>query len=365
MSSVVVRPNFEADRARGFRSAREFFGAIMADPRGDRDERLRSLRAPQAALGSDENAEYGDPQGGYLVPAEFSPAELGVSPLDPTAGRMTELPMKHRLLHVPARVDKDHATSVSGGLRVYRLQEATERTSSRGEYERVTLEANTLVGLTYATDELVADSAPAIAEVLGRGFRDETTATLVRERLFGTGVGECGGALHAGNPSLITVAKESGQAADTIVFNNAAKMAERCWNYESAVWIANPECRRQLVSCQLVVGTDNAPLGYDFARGADGERDRLLGRPIFYSEEMKQLGDLGDLGLVVWSEYLNGFRSHEYVVSIHTRFVAGESAFRFSTRIDGRPWWRSALTPRNRTGSYTISPFVTLAERAS
>ena len=44
----------------------------------------------------------------------------------------------------------------------------------------------------------------------------------------------------------VSIAKESGQAADTIVSANVIKIAARCWGLNQAVWLANHDCRPQL-----------------------------------------------------------------------------------------------------------------------
>jgi len=88
-----------------------------------------------------------------------------------------------------------------------------------------------------------------------------------------------------------------------------------------------------------------------------------MGRPIFFSEFASTLGDVGDLMLVNWSEYLIGnYKAARSESSVHVRFVEHEQAFKFYKRIDGRGWWRAALTPKKSTA--TMSPFVTLAARA-
>lgn len=47
---------------------------------------------------------------------------------------------------------------------------------------------------------------------------------------------------------------------------------------------------------------------------------------------------------------------------MHLRFDYDEAAFRLVFRLDGQPWWASALTPYQ--GSAAQSCFVTLAGRA-
>ena len=48
--------------------------------------------------------------------------------------------------------------------------------------------------------------------------------------------------------------------------------------------------------------------------------------------------------------------------AIHLWFDQGMTAFRFIIRIAGQPWWSKVTTSNN--GTFTQSPFVTLAARA-
>jgi HK97 family phage major capsid protein len=163
--------------------------------------------------------------------------------------------------------------------------------------------------------------------------------------------------------SLIVVAKESGQAADTIVAENVINMRARCWGYRRAVWIANPDAVPQLMKLVIVAGTGGTQIPvWRPGNDENGVPDMLLGRPLYYSERCSALGDEGDIVLANWSQYLDGqYRPMDGVSSIHVRWQANESAFRFILRNDGSPWWRSPLTPRR--SSVTLSPFVTLAAR--
>ena len=161
-------------------------------------------------------------------------------------------------------------------------------------------------------------------------------------------------------PALISVAKEAAQPADTIVTENIDNMAARCWRYSSAVWLANHDTRPQLRGLVRVIGTAGSVISY-FQNNPQGV-ETLDGRPIFFTEFAQTLGDLGDIVLGNWSEYLEGtYQTPRQDESIHVRFVALERAFRFYRRNDGQWWWRSALTPKRGA---TLSPAVTLAERA-
>ena len=87
--------------------------------------------------------------------------------------------------------------------------------------------------------------------------------------------------------------------------------------------------------------------------------NRILGRPVFFSESAETLGTAGDICLVNWSQYLEGlYQPLQSAESMHVRFVNHERAFKFWLRNAGAPWWRAALTPRE--SATTLSPIVTL-----
>lgn len=354
--NVINRP----DEMRGFRNQGEFLECVLAAGRGGRvDNRLKPLDITNAA-GADEMQTGNDAYGGFLVPEGMLPGWLRVEPEpDPMMGRITNVPMETPTVKVPARVDKDHSTSVSGGLTVTRRVETQGGSSSRMKLEQVRLEASSLFGLSYVTEELLSDSPRTIAAILSQGFRDQFQSHLIDERINGTGAGEFLGVLNS--PSLVSVAKESAQAADTINGTNILKMRARCWSYGRAIWLANIDTYVQIAKAH-VAGTNGDVFLFNPSRGVDVP-DTLLGRPIFFTEYVKTLGDKGDLILFVGSEYLEGvYQPLQSAESVHVRFEQHERTFKFQLRNAGAPWWRSALTPKN--GTSTLSPFVTLDERA-
>lgn len=345
------------DPMKGFKSPKEFFTAVASATRsGLMDDRLKPLKA---TVGSDEHSTQDDAYGGFLVPEAMLPEFLRTDPEpDPMLGRLTNVPMNSPIVNLNARVDKNHTSSVSGGLTVSRTMETGSSTSSRMQFEKVRLEAYSLFGLTYATEELIADSPMTIAALLQQGFRDEFTSHMIDERLNGTGVGEHMGIMKS--DCLITVSEDSSQAADTITATNVINMRSRCWGYQNAVWLANHDCMPQLMQLALVSGSATISM-YQPSLQED-HPDMLLGRPIFYTEYCQTLGDSGDLVLGNWTQYLEGlYQPLQSAESVHVRFLNNERAFRLSLRNAGAPWWRSALTPKN--SSSTLSPFVVLEAR--
>lgn len=350
-------PAFQEDPNKGFKNSQEFFRSILSSAYAGRveDERLRYL----STAGSDEAGRYADPYGGFLVPEGFSPNLKALAAEgDPTAGRTTSVPMSSPKVTIPARTDKDHSSSVSGGLVVYRRSETQDVTATRMTMEQVKLESTPLMGLSYATEELLRDSAISFTALLESGFRDEFASKILYEKIHGTGAGTMEGVINT--PCAISVTKETGQAADTIVYENLVKMRSRCWRYSDAIWLYNHDALPQLMQLYMPIGTAGAAMWQSSAR--EGEPDMLFGRPAFATEYCETVGTCGDIILGVWSEYLEGTRRPlESAESVHVRFENNERTFRFTMENDGRVWWRSALTPKVSTT--TLSPFVMLGDR--
>lgn len=347
----------EDDPAHGYRTPREFFLDVLEAGVNHRiADRLRTLRA----AGSDEQAGYTGGYGGFLVPTAFMPNLMQVAAeADFISGRTFKVPMQAPKVEIEACVDKTHTNSVTGGLRFYRREEAAAIVASRTVFEKITLHANSLAGLAFATNEILTDSPLSFAAILEQKFKTEYASHMLHERIWGTGVGECEGVMNS--PALVTIAKEDAQTADTINYTNILKMRARVWGYNDAVWLANQDTIPQLGILSLAVGTGGGPVWMPSA--VTDKPDMLLGRPIIFTEYCDTLGDLGDILCVNWTQYLDGlYEGLTGAESMHVRFAENESAFRFTSRNDGRCWWRSALTPKNSTN--TLSPFVALAARA-
>lgn len=351
--NITIHERFQDDPMFGFKNARHFLQSVIEAGRGKRaPDNLRALTA-----GSDEQGGYSDAYGGYFVPEQIVAGLKVTTPEgDPTVGRTQDVPMNAPVVRMNARVDRNHSSSVSGGLRVYRRAETDTIAASRMQFEQVTLEANELMGIAYATNEILNDSVISLTAILERGFRDEFSAKVIREKISGTGTGQFMGVLIS--DALITVAKESMQAADTINFMNLLKMRARAWGYGNAIWLYNHDALVQLATIKDDMGN---LIWLPSAR--DGEPDRILGRPAIGTDWLPTLGDLGDILLCNWGEYLEGtYQGIQNASSVHVRFVEHETAFKFWLRNAGAPWWRTAFTPPIST--VTRSPYVALAARA-
>lgn len=322
-------------------------------------------RAPRAAVGSDEQGNYADPYGGFsVVTSRIAPRPVIGFEGDPTESRVERIPMATPSIEMEAAVDKDHTTSVSGGLTISRRPETAAMSSSRQKGEMITMKATGSYGLSFVTEELLADSPISWIARLSAGFNQQWAAFALNERLRGAGGAERLGVLtaldSAGLGPTLTIAKESGQAADSFVYQNVIKMRAQCWGYSQAIWLANHDCYPQLAVLSIPVGV-GGQLVYQQSLTED-RPDMLLGRPIFYTEYASTVGDVGDLILGNWSQYMDGeYQPIQGAESIHVRFLNNERALRFTKRDCGAPSWRVPLTPNKSTNK--LSPFVVLAAR--
>jgi len=247
-----------------------------------------------------------------------------------------------------------------GGIRFYWASEGEEKTGSKPAFERQRLELHKAIGLVYATDELLADASALGAWVM-KNLPEELRFGIEDSMVNGTGAGQPQGIVGAN--CTVSITKEVGQAADTIVAENIMNMWARRWTRASDyVWLVNQDTGPQLWQMSLAVGTGGA-IVYMPPGGLSGvPYATLYGRPVIETEYCETVGTVGDIILVSWDEYQmiekGGMQSAS---SIHVRFIHDEQVFRFVTRIDGQPKWSAPLTPFK--GTNTVSPIVTLASR--
>lgn len=325
---------------------------------GRPDMRLLPLQIG-AAAGADEQSGATQQYGGFTVPVGFTARLLMLEAEDDPTQGVTEIPMAQSTIQIPARVDKNHSSSVAGGITASWRPETLAIPSSRVEMERISLTANSLGALAFVSEELLEDSAISWAALLESAFRDSITDAIIRARISGVGTGRPLGILNS--PALIS-ADTTSQTTGTITGANIVAMRQRSWRYSRAIWLANHDCYSQLVQAHLPLTNASVPL-FNPARGVDAP-DTLLGRPIIFTEYASSLSTVGDIMLVTWSEYLVGnYKGVNMAESLHVRFENNERALRATLRQGGEPWWRSALTPVNSTE--TLSPYVALATRTT
>jgi HK97 family phage major capsid protein len=339
---------------RGFANAADFGRAVMAacNPSGGvMDERLKVMGAPTNFHRETSSAD------GYMVPPAIRDTIwraifdqegsilASVSP-EPTASNTVQL-------------YRDESTPwAATGIQANWSNEGAQFTSSRLQTEASNVVLHKLHAFVLGSDELIAD-APRLNARLTTGAAQailhEADAAIVN----GSGVGRPLGWTASG--AAVSVAKESGQAAATVVAANVAKMYSRCLLGPNAFWLVNQDVLPQLLTMTLGDNSVWVPPASGFANAPGGF---LFGRPIRFSEHCATLGTLNDIQLVNPDGYYAAVRESgiKFAQSMHLYFDYDVEAFRWTFRLGGQPYMAAPQSPKN--GSATKSHFVALATRA-
>lgn len=357
----------------GFRSLGEFASAVhnACTLNGPVDSRL----VRNDASGANETTGA---DGGYLVPPDYAAGVIDLiqdqSVLLPQARRVTIA--GNRLIEaylVESKRDDGHR---HGGVLAYWKGEAQQYKASKPTFGERTTQLDKLTAICPVTEELLMDE-PAIESTLDTKVAQEFAWKADAAIFNGSGSGSMplGMVMPTTNTALVTVDKESGQAAGTVNVQNILKM----WNRmpaqcrANAKWYINQDLELQLM--QLMMGTDTVATSDSgvtvsfggplwLPAGAYGnENGKLLGRDVIPLEQAAAVGAVGDIAFLDATQYLIVERAGiNKQTSMHMYFDTDEVAFKFSWRVGGRPDWMTAITGANST--IARSPYVALAARA-
>lgn len=343
----------------GWRTFGEFAAAVRPASvnGGSVDPRL-----VQAAAATTYSSEGVGADGGFAVPPDFRATIMEkVMGEESLISRTDQLITSSNSITFP----KDETTpwDASGGLQAYWDGENTAITQSKVALKEHTLRLNKLTALVPVTEELMED-APALDAYLRRRVPEKFDHKINLAIVQGTGAGQPTGILNS--PSLVSVAKESGQAADTILMENIVNMWSRMYApcRSRGIWIINQDIEPQLLTMGFPSTSSQIPV-YMPANNLSGSPfATILGRPVIATEATETLGDKGDIIFADMTQYLTAIKGGgvRTDVSIHLFFDADVAAYRFIFRVAGEPWWNSAISKRD--GSNTLSWAVTLDERA-
>ncbi len=359
ISTIVVGTDLAAEKP--FSSFAEQLGAIVqaGSPGGVVDPRLKV----GAVAGSSEKVAS---DGGFLVQQDYS-SEIIKRTYDigEISSRVRRVPIGANSNGLKVNAIKETSRvngSRYGGLNMYWEGEGDAATASKPKFRQMELKLKKLIGMMYATDELLQD-ATAFNAIATEAFAEETNFMVEAAIFEGNGAGQPLGVVNS--PSLVVVSKESAQAADTINSANILKMWSRMWgrSRRNAVWLINQDIEPQLFSMTLATGSSSGQAVYMPPNGlSDSPYATLMGRPVIPVEHAATLGDQGDIGLYDFSQYLMIDKgAPQQAVSMHVRFIYDEAAFRITYRCDGQPIWEAPLTPKK--GTNTQSPFIQLEAR--
>lgn len=358
-------PAAPKDTARhNFLNLGEFAISVRSHALGVENEGVKKLVNAATTYGN----EGAGADGGFLVPPDFSTAIWKkVEAEENLMSRCVELTPEGNSMFIP----KDETTPWgSSGIRVYWEPEAAAATASKGAFEGSTQRLYKLTALAPASDEMLEDAPGYTSWLMAKvpGLMSHKINTAI---VSGTGAGQPLGILNS--PSLVSVAKETSQPADTVWMANVNKMWSRMyapWR-RNAVWLINQDVEPSLEgmafqamgSSSMLPSAASTPIYMPPGGLSEAPYGRLKGRPVIPLQAAKTVGDQGDIMLVDLQQYFilrkaAGMRSD---TSIHLYFDQSVTAFRFVFRINGQPAWSSAISPEN--GTNTLSWAVALDAR--
>jgi len=359
---------FVADPQKHFRTLGEQLIAVYrhyterdTDPRltrsGGVDDRFN--RAPSGA------SEVDPTGGGFLIQTDFSTAIwLLAHDMGEWLGRVNKIPLSANAngIKIPGVDETSRATgSRWGGVQSYWVGEGTTATNTKPKFRLIEFDVKKLMSVMYTTNEMLMDST-ALTSIAGQAFSEEMMFMTEDAIYEGTGAGQPQGIITA--PALISVAKQTGQATQTIVKENIDNMWARMWarSRKNACWFINQDAEPYLNQLNQAVGTGGAMVYLPPGGLSAAPYATLYGRPVIATEYNAAIGTTGDILLADLSQYtLVDKGGVNAATSMHVAFLTDEMVFRITYRVDGRSMWTTALTPFK--GTLTKSPFVGLATR--
>jgi HK97 family phage major capsid protein len=361
-SVITVADNREADPTHGFKTVGDFLKTVRLaqNPGASIDERLMIGMGRNAAAPTSFGNEGSAQDGGFLVPPQFASEIFKLSLGEDSLLPMTDnVEISGNTMAFP----KDETTPWgSNGIRAYWQAEASTAVGTKPVLGLSTLRLKKLMALVPVTDELL-DDTNALSSYL-----PDKIATSIRWKsnesiLFGAGTGVPVGCMNSA--TTVTVAKESGQATQTLQAQNLAKMISRLppGSFGRAVWIVNNDVLPALFTLTLGNYPIYLPTGVNPGGIQVSPYGTLLGRPVFVSQHANTFSSAGDVLLADLSYYqtITKAGGMQTATSMHLYFDADLTAFRTTFRMDGQSKIAAPISPAK--GSTTMSPFVQLGAR--
>lgn len=326
---------------------------------GVKDERLQQVN--NAVLGSNEGTGA---DGGFALQTDFAgqilESAVEQSPLLNRLDRYTCSSAANAMRWLSAD-ETDVSKSVFGGVQMYWASEGATVAASKPQFRELKMDLEKMMGFAYCTDEMLTDAA-FMTGFFGTAFTLAADRLLTESVISGDGVGKPLGILNS--KAIITVDKESGQAAGTFLGANAIKMQARAMprNRDRLVWLMHPDAEELLPYLSIQSGEAAKFLWNPEGGLGNFDTQRVLNKPVLFEDSCSALGSKGDINLVDPMYYIlltKGTAKQDW--SVHVEFLTDQNCFRMVYRCNGAPKIEKPLTIKN--SAKARSPFVTLAAR--
>jgi len=341
----------------GYESKGEYFNAVKNFACGTIDNRIIEVKNSQReAVGSD---------GGFLVPTDMIDGiQSAIESDDSLLSRTRQLNIKGNR----ASLKINEAAPYSGNgqnITAHWVGEGKKIDSSKAKFKEVEIKAEKLAAIVPVTEEMMEDSA-LIESFIRQETPEVFVAAINNALISGDGVKKPEGILNSGFG--FEVAKEAGQSADSVVFDNVKKLHTHALPRakQRGIYLYNAAVEEELIGMKLDTGsTDGVSVYLPNNSIAGAPFGTLWGKPVFpMMGAMQALGDKGDICFVDFSYYYSVLKVGGLKQQISTDFYfdTDEVAFKYTFRMGGLcPF---SAPQGTEYGDYKLSGFTYLAERA-
>lgn len=336
---------FSQDGGRADENTKSFGDWLIAVNRGD-TVRLQKVYGSTKAMNEDSGAA-----GGYTVPTQYETNLLNIgNQASPILGLVQRMPVSAPSGEIPA-LDTFTAptagvgqTAASGKLTTAKRAEGGAFTSTQPQFTNIKWRVNDVAsGYVPVTKEFQADTPLAVESLLTSLIGIAVAAKKEYYILRGNGVAEPLGILNAG--AAVPISPDTNNA---FAYADAVEMASHFKKVTNNVrWVQHQS-----------IMPDYAGSGWVQGQVVRSISDLGYGEAVM-SEHLPQADNSGCVLLADFGAYMLFEKGGlEISFSEHADFLNGNNIWRFSQRIDGQPWMKSAITLGDPQGSFTVSPFV-------
>lgn len=324
-----------------FKSLGEFLQFGMHNSSDKLESRLKShtkaIQGLSTVVGED---------GGFMVVPEFANGIIDRVYGNDLWARTDNYTVSGNNMTFTATAETSRANgSRAGGLRGYWTSEGGSTTATKPKTRQVSMRLLKLCVIVYLTEELMEDG-PAMEQWVQSKVPEEFNFLIGDSLINGVGGNQGLGWMNA--PSLLSIGAEAGQDPDTIVPENIVKMYSRFYapNLPRATWYHNQDIGPQINLMSVGLGTSGQLVYMPPGGLSSAPYGMLQGRPMQPTEFNGTLGDQGDLMLCDMGQMLSIAKGGiAQAVSMHVEFLTGQTALRFTMRLNHTPWENSPITP--------------------
>jgi HK97 family phage major capsid protein len=296
--------------------------------------------------------------GGYLVPPGYSDLLMeSLAEATVIRERAIVIPMTSSFTYCPKPgaelvTASKGTTPFFGGIKwIWGEKGDTTLTETEPLFDMMMLRAYSLIGYSVISNQMLFDMGDALEQALIRLYG--RSASWYEEYAFLQGQGansfQPTGIINA--PGTAYQARGGANQISVTDLSNMAKlMIPIGWTH--GLWMCSPSAWQTIISLPGVF-VSQSPLLTE--KGSAGS---LMGRPIFVTEKLPQLGTTGDLIFIDPSCYIIGDRQETLIdLSPHPLYRNNQSVIRLWRRVGGLPLLGTTVTLAN---SDTGSCFVVL-----